>query len=324
MFDYRTDLAVESTEIYKNIHKKESDGVIVNKDVKGDISITTVEIKTEQGEKNLGKQRGTYITIDIPEYTHYDGESMDEASKVVSKYLKKVINMTEDKTALVVGLGNRNVTPDALGPSVVEHTMITRHLKKIMPDTIDDSVTSICALAPGVLGITGIETVEIIKAVVDKIKPDIVICVDALAARNVDRINKTIQIGNTGISPGAGVGNHREGINEETLKVPVIAIGVPTVVYASTIVSDSLDMLIDELVENSEEGGPVYKMLRDFDKDEKTVMIKNLLKSKEKDFIVTPKEIDVVIDSVSKIISMGINDALQPNLDMEDINKFMN
>lgn len=324
MFDYRTDLAVESSEIYRNIHKKECDGVVVNKDVKDDITITTVEILTEEGEKNLGKQRGTYITIDIPEYTHYDGETMDEASKVLSKYLSKVINMSEDKTALVVGLGNRNVTPDALGPCVVEQTMVTRHLKKIIPDTIDDSVSSICAIAPGVLGITGIETVEIIKAVVDKVKPDLVICIDALAARNVDRINKTIQIGNTGISPGAGVGNHRVGINEEALGIPVIAIGVPTVVYASTIVSDSLDMLVDEMIEGAEKGGAVYKMLRDFDKDEKTMMIKNLLKSKEKDFIVTPKEIDVIIDSVSKIISMGINDALQPNLNMDEINKFMN
>lgn len=324
MINVRTDLAVEAREIYKNIHKREADGVIFKEDEKDDIKITTVEVTTPEGAEKIGKSIGKYITVDIPEYTHYDGELMDDVSKVVADYLADLIEVKEDKTALVIGLGNRNITPDALGPKVVEQMMITRHLKKVMPDTIDDSVRSVCALSPGVLGITGIETVEIVKAVVDKIKPSLVICIDALAARNLERINKTIQIGSTGISPGAGVGNNREGINEQSLGVPVIAIGVPTVVYASTIVNDSIDNIIDGLMEQTKNNKAFFSMLKDIDKNEKSELIKSMISEKGKDMIVTPKEIDVIIESVSKIISMSINKALQPNLEMEDINKFMN
>ena len=324
MINVRTDLAVEAREIYKNIHKREADGVIFKEDEKDDIKITTVEVTTPEGAEKIGKSIGKYITVDIPEYTHYDGELMDDVSKVVADYLADLIEVKEDKTALVIGLGNSNITPDALGPKVVEQMMITRHLKKVMPDTIDDSVRSVCALSPGVLGITGIETVEIVKAVVDKIKPSLVICIDALAARNLERINKTIQIGSTGISPGAGVGNNREGINEQSLGVPVIAIGVPTVVYASTIVNDSIDNIIDGLMEQTKNNKAFFSMLKDIDKNEKSALIKSMISEKGKDMIVTPKEIDVIIESVSKIISMSINKALQPNLEMEDINKFMN
>ena len=156
MINVRTDLAVEAREIYKNIHKREADGVIFKEDEKDDIKITTVEVTTPEGAEKIGKSIGKYITVDIPEYTHYDGELMDDVSKVVADYLADLIEVKEDKTALVIGLGNRNITPDALGPKVVEQMMITRHLKKVMPDTIDDSVRSVCALSPGVLGITGI------------------------------------------------------------------------------------------------------------------------------------------------------------------------
>lgn len=324
MINVRTDLAVEAREIYKNIHKKEADGVIFREDEKDDIKITTVEVVTPEGAEKIGKPVGKYITVDIPEYTHYDGELMDDVSKVVADYLEDIIKVKEDKTALVIGLGNRNITPDALGPKVVEQMMITRHLKRVMPETIDDSVRSVCALAPGVLGITGIETVEIVRAVVDKVKPSLVICIDALAARNLERINKTIQIGSTGISPGAGVGNNREGINEKSLGVPVIAIGVPTVVYASTIVNDSIDNIIDGLMEQTKNNKAFFSMLKDIDKNEKSELIRSMLSENGNDMIVTPKEIDVIIESVSKIISMSINKALQPNLEMEDINKFMN
>lgn len=324
MIDVRTDLAVEAREIYKNIHRKEADGVVFKEDKKDDINITTVEVISEKGAEKIGKPMGKYITIDIPEYTHYDGEIMNDVAEVLSDYLTELIEVKEDKTALVVGLGNWNVTPDSLGPKVAEAIMITRHLKQVMPETIDDSVRPVCALSPGVLGLTGIETVEIIRAVVDRIKPSIVICIDALASRKLERINKTIQIGNTGISPGGGVGNHRLAINKESLGVPVIAIGVPTVVDAATIVNDSIDLIIDELISQATKEGPFYNMLKDIDKNEKAALIKSVLNPHVGDLIVTPKEVDVVIDSTAKIISMGINKALQPNLDMEDINKFMN
>jgi len=249
---------------------------------------------------------------------------MDRVSIVLSEVLERLITIDIEKTVLVVGLGNWQVTPDALGPKVTEKIMITRHLKTIMPEIIDDSVRPVCSVEPGVLGITGIETAEIIKGVVEKIKPDLVICIDALAARRVERVNATIQIGDTGISPGAGVGNNRKQINEENLGVKVIAIGVPTVVDAVTITNDTIDLVVDSLIKNSSNGTEFYKMLKSLDKNEKENLIKEVTASKNNtDMIVTPKDIDLIINSLSKIIANGINMALQPNMDMEEINKFM-
>lgn len=324
MFNVRTDLALETREIYKSEFGKEVDGLLVEEKEINDIKITTVDIVNEQGEKIMGKPQGRYITLEMPEYTHYDGEIKDNVAHLLGETLSNIINIKEDKLALVVGLGNWNVTPDALGPDVVEKIMVTRHLKKIMPDKIDDSVRPVCAIAPGVLGITGIETGEIIKSLVDKIKPDIVICVDALGSRRLKRVARTIQISNTGISPGAGVGNNRMEINEQNLGIPVIAIGVPTVVDAATIANDAMDLVLDEMINQSTKGGDFYEALKSIDKDEKNLLIKDLLTPYVGDLMVTPKEVDDIIDSVSKIISDGINLALQPSLDMEDINKFLN
>ena len=324
MLNFRTDLAIEAKEHYAKEHKNEIDGVIVEEEIINDSKVTKVKIESEEGAKKLGKPIGNYITIDIPEHTVYDGELMDDLSKAVGISLKDLVGLSEDKLVLVVGLGNRKVTPDALGPKVVDKIMITRHLKEVMPDTIDDSIRPVCAIAPGVLGITGIETGEVIKALVDKIKPDMVICIDALASRRIQRVNRTIQISDTGISPGAGVNNHRMRINEETLGIKVITIGVPTVVDAATIANDSIDLVIDELISQSEEGSDFYKMIKNIDKNEKSALIKELLNPYVGDLMVTPKEVDLVIDSLSKIISNAINIAIQPNLEMEDINKFMN
>ncbi|MGV3115951.1 GPR endopeptidase [Clostridium baratii] len=324
MLNFRTDLAIEAKEHYAKEHKNEIDGVIVEEEIINDSKVTKVKIESEEGAKKLGKPIGNYITIDIPEHTVYDGELMDDLSKAVGISLKDLVGLSEDKLVLVVGLGNRKVTPDALGPKVVDKIMITRHLKEVIPDTIDDSIRPVCAIAPGVLGITGIETGEVIKALVDKIKPDMVICIDALASRRIQRVNRTIQISDTGISPGAGVNNHRMRINEETLGIKVIAIGVPTVVDAATIANDSIDLVIDELISQSEEGSDFYKMIKNIDKNEKSALIKELLNPYVGDLMVTPKEVDLVIDSLSKIISNAINIAIQPNLEMEDINKFMN
>lgn len=324
MINFRTDLAIEAKEDYSKVHKNDIDGVLVDEDIINDSKVTKVTIKNEDGAKKLGKPIGNYITIDIPEYTVYDGEIMDDVSQAVGKTMKALVNIDQDKTALVVGLGNWKVTPDALGPKVVEKIMVTRHLKDVMPESIDDSIIPVCAIAPGVLGITGIETGDVIKALVEKIKPDIVICIDALASRRIERVNRTIQISDTGISPGAGVGNHRMRINEETLGVKVIAIGVPTVVDAATIANDSIDLVIDELISKSEKDSAFYNMIKSIDRNEKSILIKELLDPYVGDLMVTPKEVDLVIDSLSKIIANGINIAVQPNLDMEDINKFMN
>ncbi|KJZ82766.1 MULTISPECIES: GPR endopeptidase [unclassified Clostridium] len=326
MTNLRTDLALEAKEIYQEKHRKEKDidGIEVINEIDNDIKVTTVKVKDENGARKIGKPKGNYVTIDIPEFTAYDGETMDRVSQVVSEILGRMINIDVEKTALVVGLGNWKVTPDALGPKVTEGIMVTRHLKTVMPEIMDDSVRPVCSIAPGVLGITGVETVEIIKGTVERVKPDVVICIDALAARRVERVNTTIQIGDTGISPGAGVGNNRKQINEDNLGVKVIAIGVPTVVDAVTIANDTIDMVVDSLMNNASSGNDFYKMLGSLDKNEKSSLIREVLSSKSLgEMIVTPKDIDLIINSLAKIISNGINMAVQPNMDMEDINKFM-
>ncbi|SHI38333.1 spore protease [Clostridium cavendishii DSM 21758] len=324
MFNVRTDLAVEAREIYKSKFNREIDGVVIEERKQDDINITKVDVISEDGAVKMGKPMGTYITIDIPEFTHYDGVLMDEVAHVLATSLEEIIRVDYKKTVLIVGLGNWNVTPDSVGPKVVERLMITRHLKTLMPDSIDDSVRPVCAIAPGVLGITGIETGEVIKALVDRIKPSLVICIDALASRKLERVTRTIQIGNTGISPGAGVGNNRMQINEKNLGVPVIAIGVPTVVDAATIANDAMDLVLDDMIKQADKGKEFYDLLKSIDKNEKSKLIKELLNPYLGDLMVTPKEVDIVIDSVSKIIATGINIAIQPNLDMEDINKFLN
>ncbi|MBU5591040.1 GPR endopeptidase [Clostridium sp. MSJ-4] len=325
MFQIRTDLAVEAREIYNSTYNKESEGVKVHEiNPYEDIKVTKVSITNATGEKNMGKPKGNYITIDIPEFTHYDGETMNRVSEVLAKSISDIIDRDKNKNTLVVGLGNWNVTPDALGPKVISKTMVTRHLKQLIPDEIDENISPVSALSPGVLGLTGIETGEIVKGVVEKIKPDLIICIDALASRRLSRVNRTIQIGDTGISPGAGVKNHRKAINKETLGVPVIAIGVPTVVDAATVANDTIDLVLDEMINQATSGGEFYNMLKSIDKYEKSRLIQELLSPEVGDLIVTPKEVDTVIDSVSRIIANGINLALQPDLDLDEINQFIN
>ncbi len=324
MLNVRTDLALESREMYKEKNNKEADGVILEEKEINGTKINMVRIINENGAEKLGKPIGNYITLDIPQFTEYDGELMDSVSKVLGKILKELANVKKDDKVLVIGLGNWNVTPDALGPKVVEGIMVTRHLSQVMPEVMEENIISVAAISPGVLGTTGIETVEVVKALVENIKPSLIICIDALAARRIQRLNKTIQISDTGISPGAGVGNHRKAINEEELGVKVIAVGVPTVVDASTIANDAMDMVLDNLINEAEEGKEFYNMLKNIDKNAKEVLIREVLNPYVGDLIVTPKEVDLIIDSLSKIIANGINIAIQPNMTMEDINKFMN
>ncbi|AKN33637.1 peptidase [Clostridium carboxidivorans P7] len=324
MFGIRTDLAVEAAEIYKQENNGEIPGVEVEENCVDDIKTTIVRVVNDVGEKMMGKPKGTYITIEMPKFTYYDGDTMEQVSEVLGKTLSEMVNIDDSMTALVVGLGNWNVTPDALGPKVVSKLMITRHLKQLVPDKIDEGIRPVCAIAPGVLGLTGIETGEIVKGVVEKIKPNLIVCIDALASRKMDRVNSTIQIGNTGISPGSGVGNRRMEISENVLGIPVIAIGVPTVVDAATMANDTIDMVLDEMIKQSKKDSKFYDMLKSLDKNEKQHMIEQLLDPYVGNLMVTPKEVDLVIDSVSKVIANGINIALQPALNLEDINKFLN
>lgn len=323
MYTFRTDLAIERRDIYEKESKEALTGVTIEEEQLEDIKVTTVHIENEEGEKKMGKPIGEYITIEIPELTQFDGATMDEIAHVLSASLEQLIKLEENETALVIGLGNIAVTPDALGPKVIKKLMITRHLKKLMPEAIDEEIRSVCALAPGVLGTTGIETGEIIKSLVSKIEPKVVICIDALSSRSLKRVAKTIQISNTGIVPGAGVGNHRMEINEKTIGIPVIAIGIPTVVNAATVANDAMDLVLDEMIEESEEGKEFYEMLKGIDRNKKANLIKSLLRPFMGELMVTPKEVDEIIDYLSKIVANGINLALQPAMMIEDINSFL-
>lgn len=323
-YSVRTDLAVEAREIHSKNSKGEIKGIESEDYLDHNIKVNWVHIKEQSAAEIIGKPVGDYVTLEYGDFVYYDGERIDDLSQVVAKELSKLVNIDEETTVLVVGLGNWNITPDAVGPQVVSRIMVSRHLKEYVPEEIDEGVRPVCAIAPGVLGITGMETGEVIKGIVDRIKPGLIICIDALAARKTQRVNKTIQIGNTGIAPGAGVGNKRHELSEKTLGVPVIAIGVPTVVYAGTLASDTIDLVLDSLMKSATKGGGFYKMLNEVDKGEKEALIKEVLDTTWGGMVVTPKEIDKVIEAVSKIIANGINIALQPALTLEDINTYLN
>jgi len=324
IYSVRTDLALEAKEIYSENNPGKLSGVEAYEYIDNNVRVTSVKILDENGATTIGKPIGEYITLEFPEFVYYDGQRIIDVSEVMAKELSKLIDLKDDMIALVVGLGNWNITADAVGPKVVSKIMVSRHLKEYVPDSIDEGVVPVCAISPGVLGLTGMETSEIIKGIVDKVKPSIIICIDALASRKTKRVNKTIQIGNTGISPGAGVGNRRIELSKETLGVPVIAIGVPTVVDAGTIANDTIDLVLDSLIKSSTKGSAFYNMLKEVDRDERQILIREVLDPDLGGMIVTPKDIDKVIDSVSKIIANGINISLQPALTLDDINTYLN
>ena len=322
MRNIRTDLAIEAHEMLTEA-AEEIAGVDVQAHDTGNIHVTRVKIETPQAQQQMGKPMGSYITLEIPDLKSADNEQYETACRTLAEEIGSLITLNEHTNILVVGLGNWNITPDALGPQVVSKLMVTRHLLEYIPDQIGEGVRSVCAISPGVLGITGMETGEIIRGVVDKIQPDIVIAIDALAARNLERISSTIQICDTGISPGAGVGNKRKALNVETLGVPVIAIGIPTVIDAATITADTLNIVVDSMLKNADENSGFYKMLKSMDKDEQYALVKEVLSPHLADFMVTPKEVDLLIDRVSRMVANGINLALHDNLTFEDIEAFV-
>ncbi|MDY3929392.1 MAG: GPR endopeptidase [Clostridia bacterium] len=308
----RTDLALEAKELYNESTKDtgDIDGVIVKTDKAKGVMTTKITITNENGSKALTKPIGTYVTIEAPDIK-YSTEVYENACKLLAEEIRNMTKISPDTKTLVVGLGNKSITPDALGPDVVSKLMVTNHVKEHMKDFFGDNLTSVCAIAPGVLGTTGMETAQIIKGVTEQVHPDLIICVDALASRSLDRISTTIQLSDTGINPGAGVDNNREGLNEKTLGVKVIAIGVPTVVDAHTIVSDSIDMAFNDIKEEIPADG------------EKNRLIKEALTKNIKKLMVTPKDIDSVIEKTSKTVANGINLALHKNLTFEDIESFV-
>lgn len=322
MKHFNSDLAVEMQEAYR-LENEATPGVKFDNYEFERINVSHVEIIDKIGVQKMGKPVGNYITIDIPPYAHYDAMTVDSLSRVVSTKLSEIIDLEDDDVALVVGLGNWNVTPDALGPKVISKLMVTRHLTELVPESIDEEIRPVCALSPGVLGLTGIETGEIIKGVVEKVHPKLVICVDALAARKLSRLHRTIQICDTGISPGAGIGNKRMEINEENIGVKVIAVGVPTVVNATTIANDAIEMIFEEMIDKYGDNEEFKKMITFIGEDNKWHIIQNILSPFYDELAVTPKDVDLVVDSLAKILANSVNIALQPALSLEDINRYI-
>ena len=300
MFEIRTDLAVETSE--KRPDGKEISGLFVEKEKRGeDITITKVRIETQKAAKTMGKPRGTYISIEADQMMEEDNDYHREISEIFSEQLKNFLpKQYQKKKILVIGLGNREITPDALGPKVIDQLFITRHLLeefgKYMVEL--EECCSISGIVPGVMAQTGMETVEILQGVVSQTKPDIVIAVDALAARSIKRLNRTIQITDTGIIPGSGVGNYRNAITKEHLGIPVIAVGIPTVVDAATIVAD----FCTGLMENKQE----------LEEMEETV--RGMIPPKLNAMYVTSKDIDEAVNRLSYTISEGLNMTFVPKM----------
>ena len=309
-YSIRTDLALEDKERFES-DNVEVQGVSLKEDYdeEREIKVTTVRIETENGAKVMRKPVGTYITMEAPNMSVPDEDYHDEISKELAKFLERFVEKDkEDYSILVVGLGNRKVTPDALGPYVVDNRNITRHIVKEYGKYAmgEEDVRLVSAIVPGVMAQTGMETVEIVKAIVQETKPDMIIAVDALAARSSKRLNRTIQITDTGINPGSGVGNHRNAITRDTVGVPVIAIGVPTVVDAATIVNDTMENLILAL-ESSETLRGVGVVMQGYNAAEKYELVKELISPHLNGLFVTPKDIDETVKRISYTISEALN-----------------
>ena len=289
----RTDLALETTERFAE-ENAEIRGVEVHEeyDEEKDVRTTVVKIVTENGAKSMGRPQGTYITIEAPELSTPDEDYHREISEEISTHLRKLIDLKKEKSVLVVGLGNAAITADALGPQVVDNLLMTRHIIKEygLRGIKHEKMHLISGIAPGVMAQTGMETAEIVQGIVSETKPDVVVAIDALAARSVRRLSRTIQITDTGIHPGSGVGNHRNGLTEENLQVKVIGIGVPTVVDAATIVHDSMAHLLDTLEET-----------------EQKEFLDEMIAPNLYSMFVTPKDVDETIKYLSFTISEGLN-----------------
>lgn len=344
----RTDLALEARDLAMERTGKEIPGLQSAQHKVDGITVTRVDVLTPEAECIIGKARGTYITIETDAFRERRKDDQEMVSKVLAQELLKITSFSPGETILVAGLGNWNATPDKLGPAVVEKLLVTRHLYRFTPPEKRGSLRSICAISPGVLGITGMETAEIISGIVDKVRPSKVIVVDALAARSVARLAATIQIGNSGISPGSGVGNRRWALTPQSLGVPVIAIGIPTVVDAITIVNDAFDVMEKSAAVRAAEttpstfnqtassgegevhggdgqrGGerPVGGEFR-IGAAERGRLIEEVLSPYMGALFMTPKEIDDLIEDIAVCVAGGLNAALHPGIDLKEILEYV-
>lgn len=307
MLNYRTDLAMES---FDGEDQGALPGVDVNRWETGGVTLTEVVISDAAAAKALGKPAGRYLTMESPLLRRRDPDVRSAMAAILSEELSRLMpDCGENDCVLVIGLGNRRITPDALGPSVIDRTLVTRHLSDHLFPLSD--MRPVSAIAPGVLGVTGIETMDIVESLVRLTAPCAVICIDSLAARDSSRIGATLQITDTGIQPGAGVGNHRRALTHDSVGAPVIAIGMPTVIHAATLARDAFDWLNRQ----SGDSAPHEEALSD--------MERSLLNTDLGDMIVTPREIDTLIQDAAGIIATGINRALQPELSDAEIAAMM-
>jgi len=299
----RTDLAMESVGPDGASGRTTIPGVRVSIWEEGGITITEVIIDEEAGVRITGKPMGRYVTLECGAVKTGSPDVRRAVSSLLAEELMRMLP-EGDAPVMVVGLGNRQVTPDALGPLTVDRTLVTRHIFQELPDSVDDRMQPVCAIAPGVLGVTGIETLEMVSALAERVRPRAVVAIDSLAAREVSRVGTAIQLTDTGIQPGSGVGNHRRALDRDAVGAPVIAIGVPTVIYAATIVRDALGKL----------GGSEEDLER---------LTDETLRNATDDMIVTPREVDDLVEDVAGIVALGINQALHPGLSESEISTMM-
>ncbi|MBM7620331.1 spore protease [Bacillus tianshenii] len=375
-YSVRTDLAIEANEIAREKQEKESpssqtggsttaqpggqpstaiEGVVVKERQSDGINITTVTI-SEKGAEMTGKKAGNYLTLETTAIRQQDTELQQKVERVFAKEFSAFLDgmkISKDASCLVVGLGNKNVTPDALGPLACENLLITRHLFSLQPESVQDGFRPVSALTPGVMGLTGIETSDIIVGVVEKTKPDFVIAIDALAARSIERVNATIQISDTGIHPGSGVGNKRKELSLDTLGIPVIAIGIPTVVDAVSMASDTIDFILKHFGREMKEGdnpsrslvpagmsfGEKRKLTEEdlpadehrqnflglvgtLPDEEKRRLIHEVLSPLGHNLMVTPKEVDDFIGDMANVIAEGLNAALHAKVGQDNVGAY--
>jgi spore protease len=356
-FQVRTDLAREAHEMALQ-HRSEADGGIPGVEMdetEADGILTSwIRIRDEAGAREMGKVPGLYLTLEVPALRSQDSVLQQRVSvhfaQTFSRFLEKV-GIKDNAHVLVVGLGNWNVTADALGPFVVKHTMVTRHLFRLMPEQVEAGYRPVAAISPGVLGTTGMETSEIVFGIVEKTKPDVVIAVDALASRALSRVYTTIQVADSGIHPGSGVGNKRKAINRESLGIPVIAIGIPTVVDATTIAHDAVDFVLAHLKREMQQKKPMNPldpmnratvkelqsqeilpqdrermlgMIGGLNPEEKRQLIQEVLEPLGQNLIVTPKEVDSFIGDMGKLVADGLNIALHDAVTPENASAHVN
>lgn len=337
-YQVRTDLAVESHQIISEKRGSKIPGVNIENNTYEDINVSRMDITSDEASNLLNKPKGKYLTFEAATLKQHDTKVYENLTYILAEELGKYLlelDITEDSKVLVIGLGNWNVTPDALGPMVVGNLLITRHLFELLPDKVDEGFRSVSAIAPGVLGITGIETSEVVYGIVEKSQPDFVIAIDALASRSLERVYSTIQVADTGIHPGSGIGNKRKPINKENLGVPVIAIGVPTVVDAVSITSDTIDLMLKHFEQQMEIRNPFAKssdnnnnhgnhgqflgLVGTLSEEEKRQLIHEVLAPLGYNLVVTPKEVDTFIEDIANIIANGLNMALHKAINRDNV-----